>query len=136
MNVLLKIWQLPQFFAGAILDVIVTVFKLKTEQSVVKNSKENVKVVFVKKFFKSAVSLGTYVFADNLYFHAVQIVKAKMIGHELGHSKQSKYLGPLYLFVIGLPSLIGNLLYRMKVIKNYYKQPWEAWADKLGGVER
>lgn len=55
--------------------------------------------------------------------------------HEGGHQKQSLYLGWLYLPLIGLPSVIGNLLNRF-IPFDYYKQPWEAWADKLGEVHR
>jgi len=57
------------------------------------------------------------------------------VRHEKGHQKQSLYLGPFYLLVIGLPSVVGNLLNRV-IPFDYYKQPWEAWADKLGGVVR
>jgi len=53
----------------------------------------------------------------------------------MGHQKQSLYLGWLYLIIIGLPSVTGNLLNRV-IDFDYYKQPWEAWADKLGGVKR
>ena len=52
-----------------------------------------------------------------------------------GHQKQSLYLGWLYLLVIGLPSATGNLLNRV-IDFDYYKQPWESWADRLGCVVR
>ena len=64
--------------------------------------------------------------------------------HEYGHTIQSRILGPFYLIIIGLPSLIGNI-YDQIAHKNwslkdsciwYYNQPWEKWADKLGGVDR
>lgn len=74
------------------------------------------------------VSLGNYII---VFYGADQTV----IKHEQGHQKQSLYLGPLYLLVIGLPSAVGNLLNRI-IPFDYYKQPWEAWADKLGGVKR
>ena len=53
-------------------------------------------------------------------------------------------LGPLYLIVIGLPSITGNIINRITRMyfrkyydpNFYYKQPWEAWADRLGGVDR
>lgn len=55
--------------------------------------------------------------------------------HERGHQRQSLCLGPLYLIVIGLPSLMGNIVCRIRPF-DYYSQPWEAWADRLGGVVR
>ena len=63
------------------------------------------------------------------------LVRDITLRHEQGHQKQSKYLGWLYLIIIGLPSLIGNILHRF-IKFDYYRQPWEAWADKLGGVNR
>jgi hypothetical protein len=66
------------------------------------------------------------------------------VRHELGHSLQSRYLGPLYLFVVGIPSIYGNLVNRGKH-RNwtasekalwYYNRFPENWADKLGGVKR
>lgn len=58
--------------------------------------------------------------------------------HEYGHQRQSLRLGPLYLLIIGLPSLCGNIYARIKHLDSwwYYHQPWEAWADRLGGVVR
>ena len=67
------------------------------------------------------------------------IYKKKTVLHEIGHQKQSKILGWLYLLLVGLPSIIGNLLFRIKYVKthfDYYNLPWEKWADKLGGVSR
>lgn len=55
--------------------------------------------------------------------------------HELGHQRQSRILGVFYLLLIGMPSVLGNLLQR-KLKYDYYRQPWEAWADKLGGIKR
>lgn len=48
------------------------------------------------------------------------------------------------IFLIGIPSFIGNIFDRLfhkkwsveKRITWYYKQPWEKWADTLGGVKR
>lgn len=61
------------------------------------------------------------------------------VKHEYGHTIQSKYLGPLYLLVIGLPSIIWAGCfdsYREKHNKSYYDFYTESWADKLGGVNR
>ena len=60
------------------------------------------------------------------------------IKHEYGHSIQSRILGPLYLLLIGLPSLLGNIYcsHFHKDSQWYYRQPWEHWADVLGGVQR
>jgi hypothetical protein len=74
--------------------------------------------------------LGKYIVFDNR-----RTLEDNDIKHEMGHQKQSLYLGWFYLIIIGLPSVIGNLIYRIKKF-NYYSLPWEKWADKLGNVKR
>ena len=62
--------------------------------------------------------------------------------HELGHTKQSRLLGWLYLPVVGLPSISRAayaLAYREVTGKQwtrYYQGYPEKWADRLGGVAR
>ena len=113
----LYIHQLPQNLLGLLVILCTNAFK----------SKDGSYWVGVGNF---GVSLGNYIIFGNSYR-----ILQRDIKHEQGHQKQSLYLGWLYLLVIGIPSGIGNLLNR--VIKfDYYKQPWEHWADKLGGVKR
>ena len=62
--------------------------------------------------------------------------------HERGHRVQSRILGPLYLLVVGIPSVVRNLIFRVKqrkyplykLVKWYYSGYPEKWADKLGHV--
>jgi hypothetical protein len=61
--------------------------------------------------------------------------------HELGHYVQSNLFGPLYLLLVGLPSVVLNLLSRFfgadsKFTRNYYNRYPENWADLLGKVHR
>lgn len=115
-NFLLYIWQLPQNLLGLL------VIKLsKAEMFWTSFGVYDTECNF-------GVSLGKYIIVNKHY-------GIKTIKHEQGHQKQSLYLGWLYLPVIGIPSAIGNILHRF-IKFNYYKQPWEAWADKLGGVKR
>ena len=66
----------------------------------------------------------------------------KTIRHEgIGHPRQSRMLGPLYLLVIGLPSLLhaafnGVLNCCDRHPEGYYHFYTEKWADRLGGVKR
>lgn len=108
------LWQLPQNLLG-LLVILVTRAKKKG-------------MAYQTMRYRFGVSLGNYIIFGGYY-------SSRDLKHEQGHQKQSLYLGPLYLLVIGLPSAIGNLLHRILWF-NYYKQPWEAWADKLGGVVR
>ena len=49
---------------------------------------------------QGAITLGNYVFVGlNSEYRLT-------VKHELGHTIQSKILGPLYLIVIGIPSII------------------------------
>lgn len=124
---LLYLWQLPQNLAGFILSLYCNAhgFYICYDGETV--------CVYTCKLFYSAVSLGDVIIADNRIS-----ITGRTVNHEHGHQKQSRILGPLYLIVIGLPSLLGNIVFRLFNInpRQYYKQPWEAWADKLGGVER
>lgn len=87
------------------------------------------------------MSLGKYIFLPSsrfAYYDANNPTdyQTNYIKHEYGHSIQSSYLGPLYLFVIGLPSLIWAGCfdsYRKKHNVSYYSFYTESWADKLGG---
>lgn len=77
-----------------------------------------------------SVSLGNFIFVSN----ATDEVTIK---HEYGHTLQSKKLGWLYLFIIGIPSIIWASCfegYRKKHNISYYAFYTERWANKLGGV--
>ena len=114
MKVLLYLWQLPQNLLG----LLVILFTGAKKQCLVYRTDK----------YRFGVSLGKYIIFGGYYSYVD-------IKHEMGHQKQSLYLGPLYLLIIGLPSVTGNLLRRL-IKFDYYKQPWEDWADKLGGVKR
>ena len=57
--------------------------------------------------------------------------------HEYGHTVQSMILGPLFLLVIGLPSMLWAVLpvfkrYRRENRVSYYSFFPERWANHLG----
>jgi len=64
----------------------------------------------------------------------------RLIRHELGHCRQSRLLGPLYLLVIGLPSLLWAAAYprvaRRRPTADYFSFYTERWADRLGADDR
>ena len=120
-NIVKYLWQLPQHLLALCLIHIYDFSKLRSGEWILETD--------IPYF--TAVSLGEY----RLYFQQRYVEHEVVVKHERGHSKQSLYLGPFYLLLIGLPSAIGNLLHR-HIKFDYYGQPWEKWADKLGGVER
>lgn len=119
------IWGLPQNLFGVILYLILKRKAVKTEDY--KDSK-----VLYTKWRHGAVSLGLFIFMFGEYW----IGDEETIKHEYGHSIQSKILGPLYLIVIGIPSLLWAGFIHNLTKKSYYWFYPEAWADKLGGVDR
>ncbi|MHC1694029.1 MAG: hypothetical protein AB9835_01870 [Eubacteriales bacterium] len=79
-----------------------------------------------------AISFSRYIFADDNYYNS------DIIKHEYGHRKQSQLLLFLYIFIVGLPSLIWAGFfkgYRIKYRKSYYWFYTEAWANKLAGID-
>lgn len=122
-TIILVIWQLPQVVVGFFVRLF-TGAKYNEELS-----KNNDRRIFNWKL-TSGISLSTY------YIIVRQNADEKIILHEKGHTIQSLYLGPLYLIVIGLPSIIWAGLIHKHTNKSYYWFYTEAWADKLGGVTR
>lgn len=94
--------------------------------------------------YGSSVSLGMFIFITddpcypklkNEYTKAE--LSEKLLVHEYGHTIQSLILGPLYLFVIGIPSILwaGLPLFikkRNEKCISYYAFYTERWADRLG----
>ncbi|MGI6701827.1 MAG: hypothetical protein ACOX3U_05165 [Christensenellales bacterium] len=57
--------------------------------------------------------------------------------HEYGHTIQSLILGPLYLFIIGIPSIIWCNAKKFKALRkerniSYFDFYPEKWANRLG----
>lgn len=121
-NILLYIWQLPQNIVGLLI-----ILYIKGET---KHVYQNIKYYYYDPF-PGGISLGNYLIIGNKW--------SQTIKHEFGHAIQSRMLGPLYLPVIGIPSIIWAWLYGpiIKETKNgYYRFYTERWADKLGNVNR
>lgn len=122
-NVLLYIWQLPQNIVGLLFYLCLLPVEYITESEYCKVYKSN--------RMSGGITLGRYVFLSRLSAY-----NTKTIRHEsIGHGKQSVWLGPLYLIVIGIPSLVWAGIFRF-TNKNYYWFYTERWADKLAGIER
>lgn len=136
--ILLYIWQLPQNLVALCLILFFKISKKPLEFTTYKG----IIYVWVSKW-RNGVSLGNYVLLDNELYRMDGVT----INHEYGHTVQSRILGPLYLFTIGILSGGWNLIDRIlgrydkkwtykRSYKIYYSMPWEHWADVAGGVER
>lgn len=122
-NLILFIWQLPQHLL-AILYIGYLVMMCK-DLGVDSRYKQAIVIPCV---MRGAVTLGCYVFVG------LNSKYKKTVKHELGHTIQSKILGPLYLIVIGIPSITYCGLRRIFPSlrkKNYYDFYTEKWANNL-----
>lgn len=117
-NILLYIWCLPQNLLGLLFLLFI-----RGEE---KHRLCNV-TFYYSKTFPSGISLGKYIILG--------YKREKSVRHEYGHCLQSKILGPLYLLVVGLPSIMHAALCKCRG-HSYYDFWCERWADKLGGVRR
>lgn len=116
------LWTLPQNIIGFIGFLIFRKgYKYKYNDAF---------IIEVKNKYGS-ISLGNFIFVPNA-------TDEETIKHEYGHTLQSKKLGWLYLFIIGIPSIIWASCfegYRKKHNISYYAFYTERWANKLGGVQ-
>ena len=122
-NLILFIWQLPQHIVALIyFGYLVMMCKDLGVDSRYKQA------TVIPCIMRGAVTLGNYVFVG-LNSEYKETVK-----HELGHTIQSKILGPLYLIVIGIPSITYCGLRRLFPSlrkKNYYDFYTEKTANYL-----
>ena len=124
-NFIIKyVWQFPQMLAAWI-------WYLTRKKSILYNSIGNFYTVYIGAN-RGGVTLGDRIFISRCY-HGEYL--NMIIAHESGHVKQSLYLGPLYLIVIGIPSILWAWSHRwIAPRKSYYWFYPEAWANKLGGL--
>lgn len=122
-NLILFIWQLPQHIVALIyFGYLVMMCKDLGIDSRYKQA------IVIPCVMIGAVTLGNYVFVG------LNSEYRKTVKHELGHTIQSKILGPLYLIVIGIPSITYCGLRRIFPSlrkKNYYDFYTEKWANNL-----
>ena len=126
-NFFLAIWQFPQVLIAIILLAILYNAELY------RNEHAGITVIKVNKksmFGNACFSLGPVIFVSQNSYEAIY-------KHESGHSKQSLYLGPLYLLVVAIPSVI---LFWYTKLKNkdlaFYNSHYpENWANAEGGVD-
>ena len=122
-NLILFIWQLPQHIIALIyFGYLVMMCKDLGIDSRYKQA------TVIPCIMRGAVTLGNYVFVG------LNSEYKETIKHELGHTIQSKILGPLYLIVIGIPSITYCGLRRIFPSlrkKNYYNFYTEKWANNL-----
>lgn len=124
MNVFLFIWQLPQLLAAFIYYLY-----LRMKDDILCTSSYNGAVVWIKRKSCGSVTLGCHIFLSPRHTD-------KTVKHEWGHTRQSLMLGPLYLIIIGIPSILWAATHKFIAPNTPYDSfPTESWANKLGGVD-
>lgn len=117
------IWEFPQCLLGLILTWCYNVEYKETFRE----------IPIYAGGFPGGISLGLYILmGESSWKYNRNYTKE----HEWGHTRQSLYLGPLYLLIIGLPSIIWAAVHTPKSKRSYYSFFSERWADKLGGVPK
>ena len=131
-SALLAIWQAPQNILG--------LFIAKWNREYPRRHFQDKTVVFWGNDH-AGMSLGNYIFIP---FHSVESINDEssysssyVFRHEFSHTIQSRYLGPLYLFIIGLPSVLWSNVSVLKNMRSTYKISYydffvEKWASNLG----
>lgn len=124
-NIIKYLWQLPQNILGLI---VISILKAEKRSYKVRD----ITYTIYTANWRGGVSLGNYMIVD------LSIHGDKTILHERGHQIQSLILGPLYLILVGIPSITFNILTMLTIldINKYYKRYPEFWADKIMGIER
>lgn len=122
------LWEFPQNLLGLLLKVL---FKF-TYAETYKGRK-----IYRSNYVIWGISLGKFILLGKAHY------TEDTIRHEYGHCLQSAMLGPLYLIVVGIPSIVMNIISSILYLAgkptfayNYYNRWPESWADALGEVER
>lgn len=117
LKVLKYLWQLPQNMLGLCLEGLLC-------NACTRGNKVEGNQVIWCDILPASLSLGDYLFLTS-------DSSKESIEHECGHSRQSDKLGPLYLIVIGIPSLLHNIIhylcYKLGIKWDYYKFYTEHW---------
>lgn len=132
-NFLRILWEFPQSLLGFILFQVYSVGCHCMEAPY-----GDVRILYSERM-RGGISLGRSIILPWKYRYNSSAYVRDTISHEYGHTRQSLYLGWLYLVVIGLPSLLWawahSTFKRLREV-DYYSFYTERWADDIGGVRR
>ena len=118
-DIIFYLWELPQNLVGLVLTKALAPGRSEPYR--------DARILRSEKM-RGGISLGRYMIVN------AKTATPDMERHEWGHTRQSRLLGPFYLPVIGIPSLLWALWWRPSRRKNYYSFYTEVWANKLAGV--
>lgn len=119
--ILLFIWQLPQNLVAIVMMPFIGKLTLKCERH------------YSFCFEANKMPMGTGISLGSFAFVSKSLAKRDpYVAHEInGHTKDSKIFGPLYLFVIGIPSILNAAF---DFTECYYDFYTEKLANKHAGI--
>ena len=131
-SILFYLWQFTFGIVQNIIGLAMFVFyKTKGAESELYH---NAVITYIDKKNFGGVSLGIFIFINK---NRTGDVRHDMKIHEYGHTVQTMILGPLWLFIIAIPSTIWcNTPYFIKLRKekniSYYRLYCEGWSNLCG----
>ena len=133
---LIILYYLLQWTWGIVQNIVGLAFFLVNIRK--KHYRFNGAVVTEWNYPRGSLGMGMFIFVSVSKKSPDAIRKVAL--HEYGHTLQSIILGPLYLIVIGLPSLLWCSLpcfanYRRKHNISYYRFYTEHWANRLAKID-
>ena len=123
--VFMQVWQLPQNLVGLVFGWFLKGKQMYPTPPVLP---KQIRITGARNM-RGGISLGNFIYGRTPLYKT-------MVHHEYGHCRQSRILGPFYLLVIGLPSLLWALTWHPGRRRTYNDFYTERWADRLGGVDR
>ena len=136
-KILYIIWQCTWGGSQTLLGLILFVQHIKSRHFVYHGA------VITEWNTKTSISLGLFVFVTANPFFVEKFegqltageCSKRLLVHEYGHKVQSLILGPMYLIVIGIPSMLWGFFCskkRKKAQVAYGAFFTEGWANRLG----
>ena len=116
---LFYLWELPQNLVGLVL--------MKALGPGKEDVYRDARILRTEKM-RGGISLGRYIIVDK------RMSDPLIDLHEWGHTRQSRLLGPFYLPVVGIPSLLWALWWTPRRKCSYFSFYTERWADRMAGV--
>lgn len=112
------IWQLPQNIVAIVMMPFLGKLKLIKV--------DNYCFAFSVTGMAGGISLGNFIFLSE-YMGKID----RYVAHEMGHVVDSHRFGPLYLIIIGIPSILNAAF---NLTDCYYDFYTEKWANKHAGL--
>ena len=117
------LWQLQQSLTGLFMLLY---FKICGDLELI--SYDKLCFAYKSKYMSGGISLGNFAFVSN----GLSKSKESIAHEQYGHTWDSKLMGPLYLLIVGIPSILNAAF---NFTKCYYDWFPERWANRHAGLE-